>query len=147
MVLSRKNRYALRALLELAKRHGQGHCKVADIARAQSIPPRFLEVILSQLKQGGFVESRRGSEGGYVLARAPAALTVAEVLSFLQGSAEAVEPAEDDGALPPSEVYAFRPLWRLLQERVGEVLRTTTFQDLLESELRGSGQATLNYNI
>ena len=63
MLVSQKCQYALRALFELAKRNGEGPVKIAAIAKAQAIPPRFLEVILSQLKQGSFVESQRGSEG------------------------------------------------------------------------------------
>ena len=80
MLISQKSRYALRAILELAKRKSSGHTKIAEVARAQIIPPRFLEVILGQLKQGGFVESRRGSDGGYVLVRSPAGLTVSNVV-------------------------------------------------------------------
>ena len=84
-MISQKCQYALRAIFDLAKHYGQGPVKIGDVAEAQAIPPRFLEVILSQLKQGGFVESRRGAEGGYLLARAPRQLVVGEVLRFVEG--------------------------------------------------------------
>ena len=71
MAISQKCQYALRAVFELAKHYGQGPVKIADIAKAQAIPLRFLEVILSQLRQGGFAGSRRGNEGGYLLVRSP----------------------------------------------------------------------------
>ena len=55
MLVTQKNRYALRAIFELAKRLNEGPVKIAEIAEAQAIPPRFLEVILNQLKKAGFV--------------------------------------------------------------------------------------------
>ncbi len=58
MSVSQKTQYALRALLELALAHGEGPKKIGTIAEEQAIPPRFLEVILNELKQGGFVVSR-----------------------------------------------------------------------------------------
>lgn len=59
MNVSQKCQYALRAVFELAKRRGEGPTTVADIAKAQAIPAKFLELILGQLRQGGFTESRR----------------------------------------------------------------------------------------
>lgn len=78
MLLSQTCQYALRAVFEMAKRSGGGPIKIDAIARAQSIPPRFLAAILNQLKQGGFVESRRGADGGYRLRQAPDNLSVGE---------------------------------------------------------------------
>jgi len=146
MFVSHKGRYALRALFELAKRTERGHTKIVDIAAAQTIPHRFLEVILGELKQGGFVESRRGSDGGYLLARSPATLTVGEVLRFLQGSFEPVDLSANGDRLPPSELYAFRPLWSELKNSVDRVLDSTTFRDLLENETR-HGDSSLNFTI
>ncbi len=82
MQISQKTHYALRALVDLASRYGRGPQPLGEIAERQEIPTRFLEVIFSQLRQGGFVESRRGSRGGYQLAKTPEALTVGEVVSF-----------------------------------------------------------------
>ena len=84
MQVSQK-KYTLRAIFELAKHKDQGPVKVADIAKVQAVPQRFLEVILSQLKQPGFVISRRGNDGGYTMVRDPAELTVGEVMDFIQG--------------------------------------------------------------
>jgi len=63
MRVSQKCQYAIRAIFELAKHYGEGTLKTADIAKAQAIPARFLEVILSELRQAAFVESRRGKAG------------------------------------------------------------------------------------
>src|ERR1700688_867887 len=84
MNLSFKTEYALQAVFDLATQPPGEPVKIADIARRQSIPQKFLELILSSLKQGGFVESRRGAEGGYRLSRAADQITVGEVLKFVE---------------------------------------------------------------
>ena len=76
MMVSQKCQYALRATFELARRQGEGPIRIADLASAQAIPGKFLELILCDLKQGQFVESRRGRRGGYLLARPAAELPV-----------------------------------------------------------------------
>ncbi len=147
MFVSHKGRYALRALFELSKRKDRGRTKIVDLAESQKIPHRFLEVILGELKQGGFVESRRGSDGGYILTRPPSELTVGEVLRFLQGSFEPVDPRGDGTTLPSSELYAFKPLWNELKNSVNGILDSTTFAELLENETKRSGEGPLNYTI
>src|SRR5450755_3926692 len=86
MNVSVKTEYALAAILDLAMQPEGEPVKIADIARRQRIPQKFLELILSSLKQGGFVESRRGAEGGYRLARAAGQISVAEVVRFSEGA-------------------------------------------------------------
>ena len=75
MFLTQRNQYALRAIVELAKRVGSGPVKVSEIAAAQAIPRRFLEVILGQLKGSGLVTAKRGYHGGYFLLREPETIT------------------------------------------------------------------------
>ena len=70
------------AILDLATQPPGQPVKIADIARRQKIPQKFLELILANLKQGGFVESRRGAEGGYRLAEPAARISVGEVLAL-----------------------------------------------------------------
>ena len=106
-----------------------------------AIPPRFLEVILSQLKQGGFVESRRGNEGGYLLARPPARLTVGEVIRFIQGPLGPVECVVGNGRerCPLYGDCAFLPMWEKVRETVSQIYDSTTFEDLVEqARLRAS---------
>jgi len=78
--VSQKCQYALRAVLELSKRHGNGPTSVAALARAQAIPQRFLELIIGELRQAGVVSSKRGARGGYVLLYEPAELTVSDIM-------------------------------------------------------------------
>src|ERR1044071_806697 len=85
MNISVKGEYALQALFDLASQTPGEPVRIADIARRQKIPQKFLELILASLKQGGFVESRRGADGGYLLTRSAEQLTVGDVLRFVEG--------------------------------------------------------------
>src|SRR5512138_285258 len=85
MNVSVKGEYALQAIFDLAVQRPGFPIKIADVARRQKIPQKFLELILAGLKQGGFVESRRGADGGYLLARGPEAITIGQVLHFIEG--------------------------------------------------------------
>lgn len=148
-MLSQKCQYATRAVYELSGSYGSGPVKIGRIARAQAIPQRFLEVILSELKRGGFVESRRGNEGGYFLRRPPATLTVGEVIRFVEGPIGPVgcvtAGAGQDCALYPN--CAFLPMWKRVRDAVSKVYDTTTFQDLLESRSYASEEYLPCYSI
>src|SRR5207244_9127039 len=85
MNISVKGEYALQAISDLAMQPAGEPIRIADIAQRQKIPQKFLELILAGLKQAGFVESRRGAEGGYLLARPADAITVGEVLRNIEG--------------------------------------------------------------
>ena len=86
MFISQKCLYAMRAIFELSLREDSEPVKINKIADAQNIPPRFLEIILNQLKHAGFVESKRGKQGGYVLSYSPDELKVGEIINAVQGS-------------------------------------------------------------
>src|SRR5216683_337724 len=88
MNISVKGEYALQAIFDLASNAGPDPVKIAEIARRQKIPQKFLELILASLKQGGFVESRRGAEGGYMLSRRAESISVGDVLRFVEGRQE-----------------------------------------------------------
>lgn len=87
MRLAQKTVYAVRAVFELAMREPSGEpVAIATIAQAQKIPAQFLQVIMRELRQGGFVDSRRGKDGGYLLGRPAADLAVGEVVRFLKAT-------------------------------------------------------------
>ena len=140
--LSSKCRYALRAIFELALRDTAEVVKVHDIAEAQGIPPRFLEVILAELKHGGFVESRRGKEGGYLLARDPRFLAVGEVIAFVQGVRRTTERRPDRIG-----DYAFSKLWENVSDSVAEIYNTATFAGLVDEEMSRRRRYVPNYAI
>jgi Rrf2 family transcriptional regulator, cysteine metabolism repressor len=151
MLVSQKSQYALRAVFELARQYGKGWVKISDIAETQAIPIRFLEVILSQVKQAGFVVSRRGAEGGYMLVVAPKDLTVGQLMNFIQGPVGPVEcvTAENEAA-PKCSLYgncAFMGLWEKVQKAISDVYDHTTFQDLIDEDQAKRTQYIPSYNI
>ncbi len=85
MKLSKKGEYGIRAVGHLAERHGEGVIHIREIAEHESIPAKFLEGILLQLKRAGVVKSRRGVEGGYALAHSPDRVMLGEVIRVLDG--------------------------------------------------------------
>ncbi len=148
MLISKKSRYALRAVFELAKRKGEGPIKIGEIAKRQAIPQRFLEAILVQLKQAGLVESRRGSEGGYSLARKPEEVSVQDVLRVVQGLPEPVEcVGKPDSGCPMSLNCVFIPMWKKMMGAITDIYESTTFGDLLSEERNVCRTASLDYWI
>ena len=85
-MLSQRTRYAIRALQHLADRYGEGPVQLVEIAEAQNIPAKFLTVILSEMKRAGLVETLRGKEGGYWLARPPQDVTYGMIVRLTRGS-------------------------------------------------------------
>ena len=137
MDVPQRTRYALRAVFELARHYGQAPVKIVDIAKAQASPPRFLEIILNQLKQGGFVDSKRGKEGGYFLVRPPGELTVGEVMELIQGPIRLADCSNDsDGGCPLYGGCVFLPMWQKVQDAISQVYDQTTFQNFLDRELQ-----------
>src|SRR5579863_5612435 len=115
MNISVKGEYALQAIFDLAAQPPGEPVKIADIARRQKIPQKFLELILAGLKQGGFVESRRGAEGGYLLARSPESITVGEVLRFVEGPTQSKGRSRKKGDSP------FGDMWQRVDRAVSDV--------------------------
>jgi Rrf2 family cysteine metabolism transcriptional repressor len=124
MITSVKGDYALQAILDLAMHHRGVPVKIADIARRQKIPQKFLELILAGLKQGGFVESRRGAEGGYLLARAPEAITVGEVVRYMEGARDSKREGKRKEDSP------FGEMWHNVDQAISSVIDQTNFADL-----------------
>jgi Rrf2 family transcriptional regulator, cysteine metabolism repressor len=149
MLVSQKSRYALRALFELARRGSAHPVTIGDVAKSQLIPARFLEGILAQLKRGGFVDSRRGAEGGYVLARSPARISVGDVLRYIQGPLEPVECLGD----PPREACPLRPdcvfvpMWKEAARAVAGVYDSMSFQDLVDLDARQRQSGAIDFSI
>ena len=146
MNISVKSEYALKALFDLAsqqllaRNHAGGlpPVKIADIARRQKIPQKFLELILAGLKQSGFVDSRRGAEGGYLLARPPDSITVGEVLRSVENLKSATRGQTRD---------PFVDIWCRVDKAVSEVLDETTFSDLARQWQEKNTEYVPNWDI
>jgi len=141
MNLSVKGEYSLKAIFDLASQPTGEPIKIAEIARRQKIPQKFLELILAGLKQGGFVESRRGAEGGYLLARPADTITVGEVLRFLEGSQSTKNRSNRRVETP------FTEMWLKVDGAVSGILDQTTFGDLLRRWTEKQQKYVLNWEI
>ncbi|HVS85065.1 MAG TPA: Rrf2 family transcriptional regulator [Gaiellaceae bacterium] len=129
MRVSAKVDYALRALLEIAA-SGPGPVKGERIASAQEIPPKFLENILTELRRAEIVATQRGAEGGYMLAREPKQITVADVIRALEGPIASVRGVRPDGLDYHGAAKPLKPLWLELRTEMRKVLEGTTLADL-----------------
>src|SRR5580658_10311688 len=125
MNISVKSEYALLAVFDLSLQPPGEPVKIADVARRQKIPQKFLELILASLKQGGFVESRRGAEGGYMLAKRADSITVGDVLHFVEGR------QEERARLRKQTDSPFADLWERADSAIDGVLDATTFAQLV----------------
>lgn len=148
MKISKKCQYALKSILELARRNTGQAVKTRDIANSQRISQRFTEIILNELKHGGFVKSKRGNEGGYLLARDPKALTVREVIEYIQGEISvAPEALNENGDTPLFGDEAFKELWGEVNSAVSEVCGKKTFAGLINFEKAQREKCIPDYNI
>ena len=137
MNISVKSEYALQAIFDLATQPPGEPVKIADIARRQGIPQKFLELILSSLKQGGFVESRRGAEGGYRLSKAADQITVGEVLKYVEEGKRTQRKTAD----------AFTDLWKRVDASVAAILDHTTFAELVRRWKDSQNRYVPNWEI
>lgn len=135
MRVSAKTDYAIRAALELAAAPDERPVKGERIATAQAIPLRFLENILMALRHAGLVESRRGADGGYRLARAAADVTLADVIRAIDGPLAGVsgrrpETLDFDGVAEP-----MKDVWIAVRASLRSVLEQVTLADVVAGEL------------
>jgi Rrf2 family transcriptional regulator, cysteine metabolism repressor len=147
MSLSQKCQYGVRALFELGKRTGDSPASVAEIANAQAIPPRFLEAILQQLREAGFVRSRRGTQGGYVLAVAAESITVTDVIRAIDGSVSPVKCIDQVGGhhCELKGQCVFARLWTRARDSLAGVYNTT-LRDLINQE-QSAANELCDYSI
>ncbi|HWW00235.1 MAG TPA: Rrf2 family transcriptional regulator [Candidatus Acidoferrum sp.] len=128
MKLSVKSDYAARAVLGLARHYPAGRAlKVEDLAAEQGVPANYLVQILIELKGQGIARSVRGKEGGYLLARPPAEISLGDVLRAVHGTVFDT-PALADPDCPPD----LRRAWQKVQQAVGAAADAITFQKLLD---------------
>ncbi|GHD98439.1 RrF2 family transcriptional regulator [Streptomyces alanosinicus] len=135
MRISARADYAVRAVLELAVRQGNGPVKAEEIAAVQGIPHKFLEGILGDLRRGGIVDSRRGGGGGYRLARDAVKITVADVIRAVDGPIVSVRGERPTGLAYTGTARPLLPLWIALRANVRRILEGVTVADLAADAL------------
>ncbi len=136
MKISTKGEYGIRALLELSKRYGEGYIQSTEIASARGIPENYLYQLLITLRKAGIIRSRRGPQGGHMLARTPGAISLADAVIALEGPLAPTACVQEDVVddCPYSAVCAVRGVWERVTQATQEILETTTFEYLVERE-------------
>jgi Rrf2 family cysteine metabolism transcriptional repressor len=141
MMFSTKAEYGVRVMVELARRDGGEPIPLAEIAAHDGLPLAYLEHLVARLRKAALVDSRRGSRGGYMLARPASEITMAEVVEALEGSIAPIEciSQASDGSIvcsresSPEHVCPTKLLWTRVRFSIVKTLRETTLADLLAS--------------
>jgi Rrf2 family protein len=152
--ISRRTQYGLKAVLHLAAHYGEGPILIATISEQETIPIKFLQLILLNLKSLGLLNSKQGKGGGYELSRPPSTLTVGSLIRMMEGpiaplscaSETAFAPCEE---CPDVEGCGIRIIMRRVRDAMADVLDKTTLADLLRDmrSLRRDKRPVLMFDI
>jgi Rrf2 family protein len=135
-MISRKTKYAIKALIALAEHGPEAPVRIADLAREQQIPPKFLELILLELRNQGILRSRKGKGGGYLLARDPGAIYLGQIVRMFDGPLAPVPCASQTAYVPcsdcPSEaVCGVHLAMKKVRDATAKILDGTSLAQLL----------------
>jgi len=154
MMISKKTKYGLLALLALARKFGAGPVQIADLAEEEGIPRKFLELILLQLKNAAILESRKGKGGGYFLAKDPAMVTMGQAIRVLEGSL-APTPCVNETDYQKCEECAdeatcgIRLVMKDVHNAIVAILDHTSLKDVLNRshEAAKAARGVIDFNI
>ncbi len=134
MKITYKGDYALKAILDLSYHYNKGVVSLTDIAARQNIPTRYLEQIMLVLKGAGYVDSKRGTGGGFFLLKPPPTITIGDILRLIEGPVEPISCAkrQHDGKCGDEETCAFREIWVQISDVITHHVDKITFSDLMK---------------
>lgn len=146
MKISTRTRYGTRLMLNLALVYGKGQVFLKDIAKQEGISEKYLSQIIIPLKAKGLVNSFRGAQGGYSLAKAPEKITLKEVVEVLEGGLNLVDEIKDLSASTNTSLSVVRAFWSEVQKEMTASLEAVTLRDLAKKYKEKDGKV-LMYNI
>jgi Rrf2 family protein len=142
MKLSKRGEYALRSLINLgiAAKVGRPLVRVTELAKAEDLPIKFLEQVMQQLREAGFVESERGKHGGYRLAKAPSQIHIGEIVRLIDGPLAPIGCVSQTAYAPcncPDEAHCgLRMLMLDVRNAIAAILDRYTLADVVEVTTR-----------
>jgi Rrf2 family protein len=147
-MISKKCKYALKALIRLGQEYGGGNLLTDDIAKSEHIPKKFLELILLDLKRAGYVRSKQGSKGGYRLVQDPSQISLAEIYRLFDGAIALVpcvsqkfyETCDD---CPDEKACRLKRVLIEVREKTYEMMAGVTIQSFLDEAPSGASGADL----
>ena len=140
MKLSTRGRYGIHAMYDLALNVEGGPQSIKAIAEREGIPEAYLEQLIAVLKREGLVNSTRGAQGGYVLARKPEEITVGDVLRALEGGRGLVDCLDEEDACGKSCACPSRIVWMKLRDGLNAIVDGITLRDMTEDYKRLTAQ-------
>lgn len=153
-MISKKTKYALKALIYLAQEYDKGPILIADLARDEMIPKKFLELILLSLKNNGLLLSKKGKGGGYYLGKSPRKVTMGQIIRLMEGPLAPV-PCVSESAYEKCEecenenTCGIKMVMKDVRDSMAKILDNTTLADVLErtERARQQGRGVLDYVI
>ena len=134
MKLSTRGRYGVRLMLDLALHYGEGPILLRDIAERQEISEKYLWQLINPLKTTGLVNSLRGAHGGYVLGKAPEAISIKAILQVLEGSLCLVDCVDNPALCERSLSCISRDIWGEASKNMQQTLEDTTLAAMVERQ-------------
>ena len=135
MKISTKGRYGLRVMLDLAVYGENSYVSLTEVAKRQKVSLKYLESIISSLKNGGLVLSTRGKSGGYKLSKNPAEYTVGEILKAAEGNLAPVSCLGEGVDCPHADKCLSLPVWEGLDKIIDEYLENITLEQVLTKKV------------
>lgn len=147
MKLSTKGRYGLKAMFDLAQNYGNGPIPLNNIAQRNNISEHYLEQLIAVLRKANLVKSVRGAQGGYILNKAPEAITVGDIIRVLEGPIAPVDCVNEEEPEPcdNADFCITRTIWARVRDSVTEVLDSITLEDMLEETKKRQEDSYMYY--
>ena len=142
MIISSKGKYGLVALMDICLYSGSEAVTLKSVSKRQNISERYLEQIFSILKKGGIINSKKGAQGGYFLARKPKDITVGEILNILEGDLKIVSPSEEKNDI---ECFMQKKIWNNINRQIETYFNSITLEELVKDYIEG--KITIMYYI
>ena len=142
MIISSKGKYGLVALMDICLYSRSEAVTLKSVSKRQDISERYLEQIFSILKKGGIINSKKGAQGGYFLARKPKDITVGEILNILEGDLKIVSPSEEKNDI---ECFMQKKIWNNINRQIETYFNSITLEELVKDYIEG--KITLMYYI
>ena len=152
-MLSKKSKYALKAMMVLAKEYGQGPVLISDLANREGIPRKFLELILLELKNQGLLQSKKGKGGGYFLGREPHLISVGHIIRVLDGPIAPLPCVSKTAYMRCPECRderscGIRIVMKEVRDATARIMDSTSLEDMLKRvEAVVTGNESLSFSI
>ena len=142
MIISSKGKYGLVALMDICLYSRSEAVTLKSVSKRQDISERYLEQIFSILKKGGIINSKKGAQGGYFLARKPKDITVGGILNILEGYLKIVSPSEEKNDI---ECFMQKKIWNNINRQIETYFNSITLEELVKDYIEG--KITIMYYI